>query len=87
MKIAVLSDTRLPTSANYAGHGLGKQVLAAANGLANKGHSVTLFAGAGSQFAHGPLVIEADEKAFSPFLNTFDVVLDSTHQHLSLIHI
>lgn len=81
MKIAVLSDTRLPTSANYAGHGLGKQVLAAANGLANKGHSVTLFAGAGSQFAHGPLVIEADEKAFSPFLNTFDVVLDSTHQH------
>ncbi len=33
MKIAVLSDTRLPTSANYAGHGLGKQVLAAANGL------------------------------------------------------
>jgi glycosyltransferase involved in cell wall biosynthesis len=83
MKIAVLSDTRLPTSADFPGHGLGKQVLAAANGLASKGHDVTLFAGAGSTFEHGALVIEADEKAFIPFLPTFDAVLDSTHQHLA----
>lgn len=87
MKIAVLSDTRLPTAESYAGHGLGKQVLAAANGLAAKGHSVTLFAGAGSQFAHGPLVIEADEKAFATFLHGFDAVLDSTHSHEAQTHL
>lgn len=81
MKIAVLSDTRLPTTYGFAGHGLGKQVLAAADGLAAKGHDVTLFAGAGSEFQHGALVIEADEKAFIPLLTTFDCVLDSTHQH------
>jgi len=79
MKIAVLSDTRLPTRRDYAGHGLGAMVLAAAEGLAARGHTVTLFAGAGSRFESGALVMAEREEDFKP--EGFDAILDSTHQH------
>lgn len=79
MKIAVLSDTRLPTSAEFPGHGLGKMNLAAANGLAERGHEVTLYAGPGSAHNSLALVIADDERAFKP--DGFDAILDGTHGH------
>lgn len=47
MRIAVLSDTRVPTKAS-GGHGLGRVAWDVASGLAAKGHFVCLFAGSGS---------------------------------------
>lgn len=79
MKIAILSDTRLPTASEFPGHGLGKMNLAAANGLAERGHAVTLYAGAGSGFELGALVVAEDERKFAP--TGFDVILDGTHGH------
>lgn len=83
MKIAVLSDTRLPTRRDYPGHGLGKMALMLAEGLAGRGHAVTLFAGMGSQFAGGALVMSDDERRFDEAgdLASFDAILDSTHGH------
>lgn len=83
MKIAVLSDTRLPTRHDYPGHGLGKMALTAAENLAARGHDVTLFAGAGSQFDAGALVMADDEAKFDEAndLGGLDAILDSTHRH------
>jgi glycosyltransferase involved in cell wall biosynthesis len=86
VKIAVLSDTRLPTRWDYPGHGLGKTVLTVAEGLAllatGLRHQVTLFAGPGSQF-DGGVIIADDERDYLGLLegSSFDVVLDSTHRH------
>lgn len=81
MKIAVMSDTRLATSANEPGHGLGKIMLAIAEGLQAREHDVTLFAGAGSQF-DGKLVIRGDEREFlSAVFTHYDVILDGGHRH------
>lgn len=81
MKIAVLSDTRLPTSADEPGHGLGKIMLAIAEGLKARGHDVTLFAGAGSKF-DGKLVIKADERDFlNAVFSHYDAILDGGHRH------
>lgn len=77
MKIACLSDTRLPTHPAFPGHGLGQMVYMVASGLAARGHEVTLFAGLGSAFEAGDLITAQDERAFDP--SGFDVVLDSTH--------
>lgn len=79
MNIAVLSDTRLPTNAAYPGHGLGQQALLAATELAARGHDVTLYAGPGSAFDAGRLIIDSDERNFRP--TSYDVVLDSSHTH------
>lgn len=80
MKIAVLSDTRLPTSPDYSGHGLGQMVSAVAAGLIAKGHDVTLFAGPESTLAGGTLKIETDERNFMRHdLTTFAVIMDNTH--------
>lgn len=80
MKIHILSDARLETSAKAPYHGLGKVVLTIANGLADCGHDITLYAAPGSEFERGKLVIDSDERRFIP-QGEFDVILDSTHQH------
>lgn len=77
MKIACLSDTRLPTHPAFPGHGLGQMVHLVASGLAARGHDVTLYAAPGSDFEAGALVTARDEREFDP--RGFDVVLDSTH--------
>ena len=84
MKIAVLSDTRLPTSPDFAGHGLGQIVSTVANGLAEHGHEVTLFAAPGSEFKAGKLVTATDEQHFLRHdLTAFDAVMDNTHSHIT----
>lgn len=81
MKIAVFSDTRLPTSAEFPGHGLGHVNLAIAEGLRALHHDVTLYAGFGSQFS-GTLVQAAREEAFyETGLGDFDAILDAGHDH------
>lgn len=82
MKIAVLSDTRLPTSPDFAGHGLGQIVHAVATGLAERGHEVTLFAAPGSEFSAGKLITETDERHFLRHdLAAYDAVMDNGHSH------
>lgn len=81
MRLAIWSDTRLPTSAQFAGHGLGKINLAIAEGLRALNHDVTLFAGFGSEFS-GSLVQSAREEAFyANGLGDFDAILDAGHDH------
>lgn len=84
MKIALLSDTRLPTSLNYGGHGLGRAVARLATGLVARGHDVTVFAGYGSEVP-GCTVIEhsnEDQRAYmlAAQENTFDVWIDGSHR-------
>jgi len=80
MKIAILSDTRLPTSPHFAGHGLGQIVSAVAEGLSVRGHNVTLFAGKGSIFDGGELHTASDERDFLRHdLSAYDCVMDNTH--------
>lgn len=87
LRIAVLSDTRLPTSRAYPGHGLGKMAIAVAEGLAARGHTVELWAGNGS---HSDIVSVSefdDERDYISSFNMtkardmFDVVLSNTHYH------
>jgi hypothetical protein len=87
MKIAVLSDTRLPTSANFPGHGLGKINLAVAEGLTARGHDVTLFAGWGSETTCR-LVTGYQEMDFyqDGALTSFDAILDGGHEHQAAQH-
>lgn len=87
MKLAILSDTRLPTAKNFPGHGLGQIMLAIAEGLRARGHDVTLFGGEGSQF-DGTLYTRDDEKKFLHIdFSGFDAVLDGGHFHeLSKLH-
>lgn len=85
MKIAVLSDTRFPTSVNYAGHGLGRSIARIAEGLAQRGHEVVLYGAPGSQ-VDGCLIVEGvDETQRALMLagapSQFDVYLDSTHHY------
>ncbi len=82
MKIAVLSDTRLPTALAYPGHGLGKAMLMLAEGLAGRGHDVTLYGAPGSEW-DGPLVIGAEETDWVNALAGYDAVLDGGHYHLA----
>lgn len=93
MKIHILSDARLETSAKVPYHGLGKIVLTVANGLAERGHEITLHAAPGSEFTRGKLVTDSDERRFmvTPFPSViprgeFDVVIDNTHQHTLQYH-
>jgi glycosyltransferase involved in cell wall biosynthesis len=87
VKLAILSDTRLPTNKNFAGHGLGQIMLAIAEVLKDRGHEVTLFAGQGSEFG-GTLYTRADEKEFLQIdFSSYDAVLDGGHFHeLSKLH-
>lgn len=87
MKLAILSDTRLPTSKNFAGHGLGQIMLAIAEGLRARGHEVHLFAGAGSEF-EGGMVQRQDEREFLQIdFGQYDAAIDGGHFHeLSKLH-
>lgn len=85
MRIAILSDTRLPTHKDFAGHGLGKVVLTIAEGLKKRGHDVKLFAGPGSAWDGTLITYDTEEMFIQHFMlvpqEPFDVILDSTHQH------
>lgn len=84
MKIAVFSDTRLPTKAD-GGHGLGMSAHSIATGLAARGHDVTLCAGWGSEFDNGRLQVFQNESEMANwYLNNtpVDVVLDTSHFHM-----
>lgn len=82
MRIAVLSDTRLPTSHEFPGHGLGKANLYLGEGLAQKGYDVTLFAGPRSHSDILNVVRMDDELCFLQHdLSKFDVVIDGGHTH------
>lgn len=82
MEIAILSDTRMPTSLSYAGHGLGRSLARIATGLAERGHDVTLF-GLRDTFAWGcHTVYGEDEKDWAMLCmpDKFDAIIDGTHQ-------
>lgn len=85
MKIHILSDARLETSAKAPYHGLGKVVLTVANGLADCGHEITLYAAPGSEFAHGKVIVDSDERRFIP-RGEFDAIIDNTHGHSLQYH-
>lgn len=85
MNIGVLSDTRfLPSRTDTPGHGLGRLMAMIAEGLAQRGHSVTFYAGKGSA-AKGCAVVETDDdettRARDLIRNKVrhDVWLDGTH--------
>lgn len=84
MKIAILSDTRLPTNINYPGHGLGRSIARIGTGLAARGHDVTVYAGYFSG-VDGCKVIEdthEDQRSYSlaaQGMSDYDVVLDGSH--------
>lgn len=85
MRIAVLSDTRLPSRLDYPGHGLGKAMAKIAMGLAGRGHDVTLFAGFGSSAPGCVCVCGPDEGEMAEHLleagPQFDAYLDGSHYH------
>lgn len=87
MKLAILSDFRMPTSATFPGHGLGQIMLAIAEGLLQRGHGVDLYAAPGSEFS-GHLVTLQDEKdALGINFGGYDAVLDGGHFHeLNKLH-
>lgn len=84
MRIAVLSDTRLPTSWEYPGHGLGKANLMIAEGLAARGHEVAVFGGDGSASDQVPVFCRGSEVALASEAYAWgpDVVLDGSHSHV-----
>lgn len=79
MKIAVLSNVRTPTRADTV-YGLGNSMWALADGLARRGHAVTLFAGEGSRFPRGELVVDVQE-AGRIRDGGFGAYLDGSHSH------
>jgi glycosyltransferase involved in cell wall biosynthesis len=86
MKLAILSDTRLPTLP-VGGHGLGRMAYDLARALHDAGHEVTLHAGIGSQAPEGVAIIqdsEETERAYilkEQYLSDYDVIVDLSHNH------
>lgn len=81
MKIAVLSDTRLPTLPD-GGHGLGMSAHDIATGLIDRGHEVTLYCGVGSAFDGGAMVEHDDEIMRAQAMpHIYDAYLDTSHYH------
>lgn len=90
LKIAVLSDCRMPTLPS-GGHGLGRLASDIASGFAKRGHDVMLMAGPGSEFEDGALNITPDEtwraENWDQHGVTADVYFDLSHFHdLSRVH-
>jgi glycosyltransferase involved in cell wall biosynthesis len=91
MKIGILSDCRVPTKPS-GGHGLGRLAWDLAQGLATRGHDVTLYGGHGTSAAVGvPFLVErhADEtgRAKDFALRPDEVALDLSHLHdVSRLH-
>lgn len=84
MRIAVLSDSRLPTSIDTLGHGLGRSAARLAEGLAQRGHAVTLYGAPGSYAAGCIVIADTDEDRRAAELAQsgavrYDAYLDSTH--------
>lgn len=83
MKIAVFSDTRLPTRAD-GGHGLGMSAHSIATGLAKRGHDVILYCGWGSVFDKVRM-FRFESEMVNWYLNNqheADVILDTSHNHI-----
>jgi hypothetical protein len=85
MRIAVLSDCRLPSLPDGA-HGLGRSAHDIARGLALRKHDVTLYAGEGSEFINGVLICHADEESRAYEMAKqdgapYDAILDTSHLH------
>lgn len=74
MRIVVLSDERMPSSVASTG-GLSRSLWDLADGLAARGHTVTLVAAPGSAFERGTLL------RWGAPLPDADVVLDGSHAH------
>lgn len=88
MKIGVLSDTRVPTKRS-GGHGLGRMAWDIADGLAKRGHNVTLYAGADSEPSRDFVTwLDQDETVRAKTLQkTCDAYIDVSHYHqLSRLH-
>jgi len=91
MRIAVVSDARLPTLPDGS-HGLGRSAYDIAYGLTwYADFVVTLFAGKGSRFGAGELVVYDSESLLYDqhgyLLKHFDAILDTSHTHaLSMFH-
>lgn len=81
MRIGVLSDCVMPTR-SFGGHGLGRVAWDVATGLKRKGHEVTLYAGAGSEW-DGEVVTHSDEVGRVALIDetSADVWLDMSHFH------
>lgn len=81
MKIAVLSDCRLP-SLPVGGHGLGRLCVNLATVLSKRGHDVTLYAGKNSAW-NGKLEVHADEtdRAKTMWLDFETIYIDCSHRH------
>lgn len=83
MDITILSDTRMPTNMNYPGHGLGRALSRIAGGLVERGHTVTVCGGYGSDVKGCRMVIDAneDQRAYSWIDKHLeaDVILDGSH--------
>lgn len=89
MKIAILSDTIMPTP-TPDGHGLGRAAYNAATQLIKRGHRVMLFGLIGSKLPGGQVVMTpinslAGENVLADEIvknrNIFDVALDIGHRH------
>lgn len=86
MRIAVISDTRLPTRED-GGHGLGMSAHSIASGLVKlAGHQVDLFAGPGSEYEAGELHVFGNETEAAVWLRNnyyqvYDAILDTSHSH------
>jgi glycosyltransferase involved in cell wall biosynthesis len=88
MRLAILSDTRLPTLP-VGGHGLGRMAYDLARGLHEAGHAVVLMGGVGSVAPDGvELLTDADETARAQAISAYseggykaDVFIDLSHKH------
>lgn len=86
MRIAVISDTRLPTLPE-GGHGLGRSAHDISRGLASRGHSMVLYAGKGSRSVFmDEISVYASEALLAHSIgdaaDQYDVILDTSHQHM-----
>lgn len=87
MRIAVLSDCRMPTLP-FGGHGLGRVAYDLAGQLKQRGHTVYLFAGAGSKPPVGvEFMAYADETAQAEAMlrgnqGVWQAVVDLSHSHV-----
>lgn len=82
MRIAVLSDTRVPTKAE-GGHGLGRMAWDIADGLARRGHTIQLWAGIESDIPrNGTLCVSDDELTRAKnWSSAAEVIIDISHTH------
>jgi len=90
MRIAVLSDTVMPTP-TPGGHGLGRAVFNFSRCLIERGHTVTLYAGEGSYLPGGRVDVHRDTGANGEHqlarrilrkTEHYDAFIDAGHSHV-----